>query len=269
MARLPPVTLLPRMTGRTLHLAARSAFDVAALTAETWALGPVEARRDAIVRRWAAAMLDALGVEVVPAHGPLARPWTEAFLTRGMDHGTVGRVVVSNHRSMLDIFVLLAAFGGHFLSRDDLARWPVLGRLAPYAGTLYVDRSSRESGSAAVRAMIGRLRMGRSITIFPEGTTFPDDAVRPFHPGAFAAALRTGAPVVPVGLAYEGTHATFFQEPFVAHATRLLSAPRTRVSLAVGEPIATRGAGLRGVQQESQEAVQALVHTARNALRGG
>ena len=109
--------------------------------------------------------------------------------------GTTGRMVVSNHRSMLDILVLLAAFGGHLLSRDDLARWPVIGRLAPYAGTLYVDRSSTASGSAAMLAMISRLREGRSLTVFPEGTTYPDDTVRDFHAGAFAAALVMPVPV--------------------------------------------------------------------------
>ncbi len=268
MAPTLPVALLPRMAGRTTRLAARTAFDVATLTAETWALGPVESRRDAIVRRWAAAMLRALGVTVIAAPALSSGLWTEAFLPRGMEDGSTGRVVVSNHRSMVDILVMLAAFGGHLLSRDDLARWPVLGRLAPYAGTLYVDRSDKASGSAALRAMVSRLRLGRSLTIFPEGTTYPDDEVRDFHPGAFAAALRTGAPVLPVGLAYDGDHATFFQEPFLAHATRLLEAPETRVALAVGEPLDTRGASLREVQEEAHRAVQALVHTARATLLG-
>lgn len=261
------VVALPRMAARVARLAARSALDVGAVHVDQLVFGPHDAARDAHVRRWAHGMLRALAVEVVPTPA-VAAPWTQAYLRRAMTHDTTGRMVLSNHRSMLDVLVLLAAFGGHLLSRDDLARWPVIGRLAPYAGTLYVDRTSAASGSAAMLAMIARLREGRSITVFPEGTTYPDDAVRDFHAGAVAAALRTGAPIVPVGLAYAGDHATFFREPFTAHALRLLQAPRTRVALAVGDPISTRGASLRALSRDAHDAVQSLVHQARRSLGG-
>jgi 1-acyl-sn-glycerol-3-phosphate acyltransferase len=265
MAR-PPVVALPRVAARLARLAARSVREVSAVHVDQFVFGPDDAARDAHVRRWAHGMLRALAVEVVPTPA-VSLPWTAAYLRRAMD-GTTGRMVVSNHRSMLDILVLLAAFGGHLLSRDDLARWPVIGRLAPYAGTLYVDRSSTASGSAAMLAMISRLREGRSLTVFPEGTTYPDDTVRDFHAGAFAAALRTGAPIVPVGLAYAGDHATFFREPFTAHATRLLQAPRTRVALAVGDAMPSSGASLRALSRDAHTRVQSLVHEARAALGG-
>lgn len=261
------VVALPRMAARLTRLAARSVRDVSAVHVDQFVFGPDDAARDAHVRRWAHGMLRALAVEVVPTP-PVSVPWTTAYLRRAMEDGTTGRMVVSNHRSMLDILVLLAAFGGHLLSRDDLARWPVIGRLAPYAGTLYVERSSTASGSAAMLAMIARLREGRSLTVFPEGTTYPDDTVRDFHAGAFAAALRTGAPIVPVGLAYAGDHATFFREPFTAHATRLLQAPRTRVALAVGDAMPTAGASLRALSRDAHAAVQSLVHAARQSLGG-
>jgi 1-acyl-sn-glycerol-3-phosphate acyltransferase len=176
-----------------------------------------------------------------------------------------GRLVVSNHRSMVDILVLLAAFGGHLLSRDDLGRWPVVGALARMAGTLFVDRQSASSGATAVRQMVERLRAGRTLGVFPEGTTWPDDPVRPFHPGAFLAVLRTGGVVQPVGLAYQSPHAVYFQEPFGAHARRLLQAPVTRVAIALGEPLPAEG-NARRLASRAEEAVGRLVTVARGML---
>ena len=103
--------------------------------------------------------------------------------------------------------------------------------------------------------------------VYPEGTTFSGDEVRPFRPGAFLAAQRTGAEIVPVGIAYEGDAASFGDEPFVAHLLRVSSARRTRVGLAVGEPI--RGgehADVDALRALAHERVQALVHAARAGL---
>jgi 1-acyl-sn-glycerol-3-phosphate acyltransferase len=101
--------------------------------------------------------------------------------------------------------------------------------------------------------------------VFAEGTTFADDVVRPFHPGAFLAALKTDARILPVGLAYErGSGAAFVDESFPAHLARMSKAPPTRVVLRVGEPIPiavkSRAADLR---DRTHAAVQALVHEAR------
>jgi len=62
--------------------------------------------------------------------------------------------------------------------------------------------------------------------------------VRPFHPGAFVAAHRAGAMVVPVGLAYPlGSGAAFFGESFLGHLSRVASAPPDRVAVCTGEAL--------------------------------
>src|SRR5690606_26775233 len=94
-----------------------------------------------------------------------------------------GRVIVSNHRSTIDVGVLLATFGGTMVSRGDLARWPLLGRAARSVGTVFVDRGDAKSGASTIRSIQRHLATGRSIGIFPEGTTFEGDEVRPFHAG--------------------------------------------------------------------------------------
>lgn len=254
--RLENALGVARAPVRAGALAAATAAGVAAFLAEERVLPMTYDRRHEYVRWWCRRALGALGVEAVadpasPALGPVPEG---------------GRMVVSNHRSMLDILVLLERFGGHMLSRDDLARWPVVGWLARFPETLYVDRSSVISGAASIRDIADRLAERHTVTVFAEGTTFPDDEVRPFHPGAFVAAARAGGELVPVGLAYADPHAVYFQEPFARHAKRVLLARRTRVAVAVGEPIPAAGSTSKALGRVARERVQALVHRARSLL---
>jgi 1-acyl-sn-glycerol-3-phosphate acyltransferase len=176
-----------------------------------------------------------------------------------------GRLVVANHRSTADILVLLRAFGGHMVSRGDLTRWPLVGAAARAVGTLFVERSNAVSGAQAVRAIRDRLAEGHTVIVFPEGTTFPDDEVRPFHTGAFIGAVRGGAEILPVGLAYgKGSGAAFVNESFPAHLARMAAARPSKVVMCVGEPLAVpedaRAAPLRDLAHAE---VQRLVRDAR------
>lgn len=225
---------------------------------EERARGYTPARRDRWVTRWARGLLRALAVEVVTAPG--------SWAPRAGDAPEGGRLVVANHRSIVDILVLLERFGGSILAKDEMRGWPLIGPLATRAGTLYVDRANPTAGAAAIRVVSDALSAGRTVGVFPEGTTFPGDEVRPFMPGAFVAITRTRGEVVPVGIAYEDPAAEYFQEPFGAHATRILTARRTRVGVAVGEPIPVGEKNIRAVTAAAQGEVQSLVRRARAAL---
>ncbi|HEX4447603.1 MAG TPA: lysophospholipid acyltransferase family protein [Polyangiaceae bacterium] len=210
--------------------------------------------RDRWVGAWASALLSIFGV-TVQSRG--ARP----------PHGR-GHLVVANHRSTADILLLLRAFGGHMVSRADLAGWPLVGPAARAVGTVFVDRTDAVSGATAVRAIRSRLAQGSTVIVFPEGTTFPDDEVRPFHAGAFVAALHSGADIVPVGIAYaKGSGAQFHNESFTAHLSRMAAADPSPVAMCVGGPIAigqkTRAARIR---DEAHVEVQRLVHEARRMV---
>ncbi|MGD0529777.1 MAG: lysophospholipid acyltransferase family protein [Polyangiaceae bacterium] len=220
-----------------------------------------EAGRDRVRERWVAAWC-----------GALLRLFGVHVKARGaIPAGDRGRLVVANHRSTADILVLLRAFGGHMVSRADLAGWPLVGVAARAVGTVFVDRRDAASGANAVRAMRDRLAEGHTVIVFPEGTTFPDDEVRPFHAGAFVAALRSGADVVPVGLAYEtGSGAAFVNESFPQHLARMAAAAPSNVAMTVGAPIpvedTARSAGLR---DQAHAEVQRLVGDARRMVDGG
>lgn len=174
------------------------------------------------------------------------------------------RLVVSNHRAALDVGVLMSIFGGSFLSRADLADWPVLGRLSRHGGTIFVDRDDRSSGAKAIRAIRRRLQSDGTVCVFPEGTTHAGDQVRAFSPGTLVAMSRLEVEVVPVGLAYD-PGVEFVQPTFTGHLANLAARPRTHVAAVVGEARVVT-AKPRELAQSLQREVQALVHDARALL---
>jgi 1-acyl-sn-glycerol-3-phosphate acyltransferase len=209
-------------------------------------------------RRFGRHMLKLFGVDVA-TRGVPERGWVPRADATGR-----GRLFISNHRSGLDILVTLAFLEGKHLSRGDLAGWPVIGLLARRSGILFVDRTSRRSSAAAVQSMISTIEEGTGIILFPEGTTYAGDEVRPFKPGAYAVAKRTGCELVPVGLAYAGGGASFEEEEFLAHMRRVAGTKKTRVGLSVGEPLrAASGVDPGTFGELLREAVQAEVTRAR------
>jgi 1-acyl-sn-glycerol-3-phosphate acyltransferase len=174
--------------------------------------------------------------------------------------------VVANHRSTIDILLMLHLFGGQLLARGDMATWPAIGVLARRVGTLFVDREDPTSGAAAIKRMRARMRAGMIIGVFPEGTTFPGDEVRPFQAGAFMAIARERGIVLPVGIAYERDDAVYGDEPIGDHLKRIIQAPSTSVAVAVGAPISAMGAGVAGLADRAHDDVQCLVHRARGLI---
>jgi 1-acyl-sn-glycerol-3-phosphate acyltransferase len=186
----------------------------------------------------------------------------------GRDARGMGRLFVMNHRSLLDIFVNLAFIEANIVSRADLSRWPVIGLAARRVGTLFVDRSSRQSGAAVIQAMTSAIERGRGVMVYPEGTTFLGDEVHPFRPGGFVAAERVSAEIVPVGIAYGTDDAAFGDEPFIHHLRRISGARRTRVGIAFGDPIPPPHGDVEAVKERARAEVQALVRAARAAIGG-
>lgn len=194
----------------------------------------------------------------------------DAYLP-GMDAGGRGRVFFANHRSGLDILITLQTVAGRHVSRADLATWPLVGTVANRAGILFVDRTSKRSSAQVMRKMIECVETGKGVIIFPEGTTFVGDEVRPLKAGAFSVARRTGAELVPIGIAYEGDAFASAEGPFGEHMKKVASVPRVRASLVAGAPFVLPP--LEGTRAEhdpageiARERLQATVDRARALL---
>lgn len=114
-------------------------------------------------------------------------------------------LVVANHCSNLDPVFLGWAVGHrtgrvvHFMAKDEMRHWPLVGWLAHSAGAFFVRRG--EGDRAAQRIAVEVLEAGRPLAIFPEGTRSRDGQLREGRLGAALLAMRSGVPVLPVGIA--------------------------------------------------------------------
>lgn len=135
--------------------------------------------------------------------------WGRAFLRSGgwklRVEGTEnlpsgGAVLVANHQSVVDIPMLLSAFPRPvlFLAKRELGEIPLFGKAMTAAGNLFVDRDDPRDAVRMLREAGERLRDGRLVVVFPEGTRSRDGSIGVFHPGAFHLAQKSGAAVVPV-----------------------------------------------------------------------
>jgi 1-acyl-sn-glycerol-3-phosphate acyltransferase len=177
-----------------------------------------------------------------------------------------GRIFVMNHRSAIDILVMFATTESYMVSRMDLASWPFMGGAARRSGALFVDRSSMRSGATVLKLMTQCLQQGSGVAIFPEGTAFNGDEVRSFKPGAFRAAQRAGAEIIPLGIAYEDENAYYRDESFGTHCQRVFSLPEVRLAVVTGDPIDPGGRTLVEVRDHARAVVLKLVHEARAQL---
>lgn len=122
-------------------------------------------------------------------HHLLCRIFGLRLTTRGNLY-TNGQVLyVANHLSYLDIPVLGALILGCFISKNDVAGWPLIGTLARLQRTAFIDR--RPAAARQEQDNIGRrLREGLNMILFPEGTSTDGRTVLPFKSSLFAAVLE-------------------------------------------------------------------------------
>jgi 1-acyl-sn-glycerol-3-phosphate acyltransferase len=139
-------------------------------------------------------------------------------------------ILVSNHCSNLDPEILGWAIGKrtnrliHFMAKAEMRSWPVLGWLASQSGVYFVRRG--EGDRAAQRFSLEALAAGRPIAMFPEGTRSRDGRMKTGKPGSALLAMRSGAPLLPVGIS--GTHRLFPGRTRIPHPSRIV--------IRIGEP---------------------------------
>ena len=134
----------------------------------------------------------------------IARFWLWAVGLRtaviGLDSLPEGScVLVANHSSYLDGVVLKAMLPPRFsfVVKREAASTPVLGLLLRRIGAEFVDRHSAGGRQRAARQVMKRAAQGHSLVFFPEGTFDAQPGLKRFKIGAFVAATRGNAPVVP------------------------------------------------------------------------
>ena len=159
-----------------------------------------------------------------------------------------GDALVANHSSWLDIAALFAGGPLVFVSKAEVARWPVVGAMTRLCGTLFIERR-REGAADHAGLVAAAIRAGHRVAFFPEGTSSDGERVLPFRSTLFAALVGQGGAggltVQPVGLSYAAPvgrgsrfHAWWGHMPFGPHALQVLAAPRGgTVTVRYGPPV--------------------------------
>lgn len=144
--------------------------------------------RQAHVRRWSRSLLAICNVQVSIRTGS-APPRQQAL-------------VVANHVSWLDIFVLNALYPCRFVAKAEIRAWPLAGWLVEQAGTVFIARGNRRDLRRAFEGLVAALKSGERVAFFPEGTTAPQGTLLPFHANLFEAAVDAKSRVQPYAISY-------------------------------------------------------------------
>lgn len=111
-------------------------------------------------------------------------------------------VIVANHQSLYDIYVLYGWLGVDFkwVMKKELEKVPALGSACKALGHIFIDRSNTEAALESINTAKSKITGGTSVVFFPEGSRSSDGKVGAFKKGAFKMALDLGLPILPVTL---------------------------------------------------------------------
>ena len=174
---------------------------------------------------WMAAMAGAVRVGLAG----LTRVRVEGAIDQIPRTGPV--IIAANHSSNLDVPVhgssLMPRIGRRFqwLGKRELFDWPMVGWIARNGGVHAIERGAADVEAFRLAARL--LDDGHALFVFPEGTRSHDGTLGEGRDGVAVLALRTGAPIVPVGIS--GSYERWPRGQKLPH-------PGGRVTVRVGPP---------------------------------
>ena len=117
-------------------------------------------------------------------------------------------VLVSNHRSLIDILALYKLRRPFkWTSKAENFRLPFIGMVLSLTNSVRINRESLRSGAQFLKQAEEEMKKGSSILLFPEGTRSKTLEMRPFKEGAFLLAKKTGSGIIPI--VHTGSEKTF------------------------------------------------------------
>lgn len=166
-------------------------------------------RQRLILQRWSRDLLDILHITRHIASPPPASQ-------------SNGSLLVANHVSWLDIFVLNSVVPTCFVAKAEVQHWPLIGWLCRRSGTLFIQRDTRNGLVELNQQVAHHLSQTQTVGIFPEGTTTEGDGVGDFYPALFQGAVQAQATTLPACLYYHDPQGKHSQIAAYAGATSLL-----------------------------------------------
>lgn len=220
--------------------------------------------RAACFRWWSRHLLGILHVRVVRRGDAGATPPGAPVL------------VLSNHVSWLDVFVIRASIECRFVAKSEIRQWPLVGWMVGRQGTVFVQRARRHDTSRVNRTLEDALRGGDRMAVFPEGTTTDGTEVKPFHGSLLQPLVHAEGYALPVALRYRhedgrlNGDATYTGDRSLWDSTKLLAAQREIfVDLTILPPVHAVGRHRRDLAQHCAHAVAEALSLPMPGSRSG
>ena len=201
----------------------------------------------AMIRVWSGRLLAILGI------APRIR-----------DHGAlpVPCMVVANHVSWLDIFVINSRHPVRFVAKSEVRGWPLIGPLCAMTGTVFIERIKRRDAHRINEVIGEALADGDRVAVFPEGVTSHGDVVQHFHANLLQAAVDRACPLQPVALRYldcDGARcaaaAYVGDQSFAASLLAILAEPAIIAEAEFLAPVMPRGHPRRELARITETAI--------------
>jgi 1-acyl-sn-glycerol-3-phosphate acyltransferase len=171
-------------------------------------------------------------------------------------------MLVSNHVSWLDIYLLNTIRPVKFVSKLEVRSWPVVGFLASKTGTMFIDRTKRHDTKRVTHEMSTVLKNGGCVAVFPEGTTSNGTKLLPFHASLLQSAVVSQSKVCPVAIRYSYADGSLNMAPayideltFADSVLLILSQAVIYADLIFLSPISVHNKTRRELTQEAELAV--------------
>ena len=189
-------------------------------------------------------------------------------------HGEGGYLIVANHISWLDIFVLNTIYPSRFIAKAEVRNWPLIGWLCKRGNTIFIERGIRQDTTSVNRHISALLKQGVCVGLFPEGTTTDGNQVGHFHSALIQPAIDAGAKLCPIALRYQGesggassTAAFTGDMTLLQSIWRILRSPRFDALLAFTPALATAGENRRVLARAAQNAISQRLQTIATTTR--
>lgn len=219
------------------------------------------AKRDR-VRRWSARLLELLKVDA-RVHGAL-----------DLSSGNI--LIVANHVSWLDIFVINAQHPARFVAKSELGGWPIAGRLMRSAGTIFVARERRHDTRRVNHAASQALAGGDIIAVFPEGTTTDGSTLLRFHASLLQPIVESQGQLLPVAIRYRDAHgvptaaaAYVGDDSFIKTLWQICGERALSVDLMATAPIPARALHRRELARAAETAIRKALGLPAGATEPG
>jgi 1-acyl-sn-glycerol-3-phosphate acyltransferase len=147
--------------------------------------------------------------------------------------GNGPQIFMANHQSDFDILIVLAHIPGQFrwIAKKELFKIPLFGQAMRKAGYIEIDRQNHAKALQSLEEAAQKIREGKSVVTFPEGTRSKDGTVQPFKQGMFHLAIHSGVPIVPISII--GANRIM--------PKRTLRVKPGRITMVIGRPVEVSG----------------------------